>query len=218
MSNQEPKENEQTSQKVDVEQAQATPEPEVIDEGTANEAEGAASADPVSDLLKQIESLQEEVKTRKEEALRVRAEMENYRKRAQREKDELRKIAAANIVEELLPVLDNMKLGLQSAQQHPEAKVVADGFEMVNAQLRSTLEGHGLKELNPKGEAFDPNFHDCMSEQTSEDVGADHVLEVIRAGYMLGERLLRPASVIVSSGSAKASEPTQEEENTPGSV
>lgn len=168
--------------------------------------------DPIEALLKQINSLQLELQSSREDVIRVRAEMDNFRKRAQRDKDELRKTAAANLIEDLLPVLDNMKLGLQAAEQHPEAKVVADGFQMVFSALKTTLADNGLKELSPLNEAFDPNFHDCVSQQPSETVEADKVIQVVRAGYVLGDRMLRPATVVVSSGKpdAKASEVAEE--------
>ena len=191
---------------------QDKPETEIEDLPESEDAENADSEeekaelsedDSTGELLKKIEELQEQAQSNKDDALRHRAELENFRKRMQRDKDSLRKIAAAGVIEELLPVLDNLKLGLKSAEQHPEAKVVVEGFKMVASQLQSVLGDHGLKEHNPKGERFDPNFHECVSHQTSDDVPGDHVLEVVRSGYTLNERLLKPASVIVSNGTLK---------------
>ncbi|MDP4878825.1 MAG: nucleotide exchange factor GrpE, partial [Opitutales bacterium] len=101
-------------------------------------------------------------------------------------------------------VLDNMKLGLQAAENHPEAKDVTVGFKMVDDQLKRSLSEQGLEELLPDGEVFDPNLHECIAHQPSEDVKEDHVIQTVRAGYRLNERLIRAANVIVSSGPAKA--------------
>lgn len=157
----------------------------------------------LADLLKKIETLQVELTAKQDDQLRHRAEMDNFRKRVQRDKDELRKTANVGLIEELLPVIDNMQLGLQSAEQNEEAKGIVQGFTMVLTLLRSTLSNHGLVEINPEGSPFDPNLHDCVSQQVSEVVAEDHVIQVIRSGYTLNGRLVRAANVIVSSGKAK---------------
>ena len=131
------------------------PENEASKDGDTEKAEpDAKEEDSVGELLKKIEQLQKEAQSNKDDALRHRAELENFRKRMQRDKDSLRKLAASCVIEDMIPVLDNLKLGLKSAEQHPEAKVVVDGFQMVASQLYSALATHGLKELNPKGERF----------------------------------------------------------------
>ena len=152
--------------------------------------------------LTELERAQVEASEMKSRYLRSVADMENYRKRITREKQELLRSAAAGVVESLLPVLDNMKLGLQAAEQHPDAKDVTVGFKMVDDQLKKSLEEHGLKELIPDGESFDPNLHECVAHQPSDTVDEDRIIETVRAGYQLNERLLRAANVIVSSGAA----------------
>ena len=180
-----------------------------------------SSHDETAELFRRIEDLQAQVQSHKQDVLRGRAELENFRKRAQRDKDEIRKTAAADLIEALLPVLDNMKLGLQSAEQHPEAKDVTKGFEMVYKSLFNTLKEQGLEEINPQGEPFDPNYHECVAHEPSPEVSADHVMQVVRAGYTLNGRLLRPANVIVSSGIENNTDDThaqgssQQSEETP---
>ena len=93
-----------------------------------------------------------------------------------------------------------MTLGLQAAEGHEGAKDVVDGFKMVDEQFRKTLTDLGLETLQPDGETFDPNLHECIAHQPSEEVPEDHVIQTVRAGYRLNERLLRAANVIVSSG------------------
>jgi molecular chaperone GrpE len=136
--------------------------------------------------------------------LRAVADLENFRRRTVREKDELRVLATGRIVEDILPALDNLALGLAAAKQ-PKAdlKSLVGGIDMVLAQLRSALANHGLKEINPTGQMFDPHQHESISHQPSADVKEEHVLTVVRTGYSLNGRLVRPASVVLSSGPEK---------------
>jgi molecular chaperone GrpE len=133
--------------------------------------------------------------------LRAVADLENFRRRTVREKEELRLFAASRLLEDLLPALDNLGLGLAAARQ-PKAdlKALANGVELVQQQLKGALAAHGLKEINPVGQEFDPHQHEALSHEASQDVKAEHVLSVVRTGYSLNGRLLRPASVVVSSG------------------
>lgn len=158
---------------------------------------------PIEPELSELEKAQAEASEMKTRYLRAVADLENYRKRIGREKQDIIRRAAANVIEELLPVLDNMKLGLQAAENHPEAKDVTIGFKMVDDQLKKTLSEQGLEELIPDGETFDPNLHECIAHQPSDDVKEDHVIQTVRAGYRLNERLIRAANVIVSSGPSK---------------
>jgi molecular chaperone GrpE len=134
---------------------------------------------------------------------RAVADLENFRKRTIREKDELRQFAAAGVVEDIIPIIDNLGLGLGAAKQQTDVKSIVDGINLVLEQFKSTLTRHGLKEVNPLGQAFDPNLHDCISHQPSADIPEEKVSQVVRLGYTLNGRLLRPASVVVSSGPAK---------------
>ncbi len=134
---------------------------------------------------------------------RAVADLENFRKRTLREKEELRMFAAAGLMEDLIPILDNLGLGLSAARQQTDVTTIVDGLALTMEQLKSTLLRHGLKELNPTGQRFDPNFHECISHQPSAEIGEEQVMQVVRLGYTLNGRLLRPASVVVSSGLAK---------------
>lgn len=175
-----------------------------VEPATAVEEEKAAAAQPESEPEpSELEKAQAEAAEMKARYLRSVADLENYRKRISREKQDILRSAAASVVEALLPVLDNMKLGLQAAENHPEAKDVTVGFKMVEDQLKKTLAEQGLEELIPDGEVFNPNLHECIAHQPSEDVPEDHVIQTVRAGYRLNERLIRAANVIVSSGPSK---------------
>jgi len=138
--------------------------------------------------------------------LRAVADLENFRRRTVREKDELRQYAASRVLEDLLPVMDNLALGIAAAKQPTaDLKTLTGGVELVLAQLKTALTNHGMKEINPVGQAFDANQHEAISAQASADVAEGSVVTVVRTGYSLNGRLLRPASVVVSSGPAKES-------------
>ena len=130
---------------------------------------------------------------------RLQAEFDNYRKRVQRDSEQHRLRAAEVVVESLLPVMDNMSRALEAAAQHEEGQLIA-GLELVAGQLRGTLEGHGLEEVPVEaGTLFDPNIHEAVMTQASEDYEEGTVLQVLERGYLLHGRLLRPAKVIVTS-------------------
>jgi molecular chaperone GrpE len=135
---------------------------------------------------------------------RTAADLENFRRRTVREKDDLRATATGRVLEDIFPVMDTLGLAINAAKQpNADVKSLVGGVEMVLAQLKTALANHGLKEINPAGETFDPHQHEAISHQPSETVKEEHVLNVVRTGYSLNGRLLRPASVVVSSGPAK---------------
>ena len=183
----------------DTEEPVSTPE-----NMAAEEAEVVESIEPTLEEL--LEKAQQDAAAAKEAHLRAVADLENFRRRTARERDDLRAFAAANVVEELMPVLDNLGFALVAAKApNAELKSLADGVEMVANQFKSALGSHGLKEVNPVGATFDPNLHEALSQQPSDELEEGKVLQVIRVGYTLNGRLLRPAAVIVSGGPATES-------------
>jgi len=166
--------------------------------------EPATTKDEVGSLLKKLEEVSGEVSEQKERYLRAVADLENYRKRAIREKDETRRQANVGLVEDLLPILDNFKLGLKSAESHEGGAAFAEGFRMILTQLESALEQNGLVAINPGNVPFDPNFHEALAHLPHGEIEDGYVIEVQRIGYKLHDRLLRPASVIISSGVSEA--------------
>ena len=164
---------------------------------------GAAAAAQPQVLDEQLTAAKKEATTNHERYLRAVADLENFRKRAVRDKDELRQFAVSGLMEDLIPVLDNLGLGLGAARQQSDGKSLADGVTLVLEQLKSTLTRHGLKEVNPAGQLFDPHQQECIAHQPSTEFAAEMVMQVVRLGYTLNGRLLRPASVIVSSGPAQ---------------
>lgn len=172
-------------------------------DAATNPAAPAPEAAPV-DLAAQLTAAKAEAAANLERFMRSAADLENFRRRTVREKEELRLFATSRVLEDLLPVLDNLGLAVAAAKQPgADAKGLAGGVDMVLSQLKSALTNHGLKEINPAGAAFDANQHEAISAQPSKEVPDGNVVTVVRAGFSLNGRLLRPASVIVSSGAAK---------------
>ena len=156
------------------------------------------------DAAVQLAAAKKEAADNYDRFMRIAADLENLRKRTIREKEELRLFAASRVLEDLLPVMDNLALGLTAAKQsNADLKTLTGGVDMVLTQFKSALSNHGLKEINPVGLPFDPHQHEAISHAPSPDVKEGHVLHVVRIGYSLNGRLLRPASVVVSSGPAK---------------
>jgi len=161
------------------------------------------------DPAEQVAAAKKEAAANHDRYVRAVADLENFRRRTVREKEELRLFAASRLLEDLLPALDNLGLGLAAAKlPNADLKALAGGVELVQQQLKGALAAHGLKEINPLGEPFDPHQHEAISHQPSGDVEPEHILSVVRTGYVLNGRLLRPASVIVSSGKP-AKEPSR---------
>jgi len=128
--------------------------------------------------------------------LRLAADFDNYRKRVAREHAELAKRANERLLDELLPVLDDLERALEAAAQHEEAKL-EDGVKLVHQALSGLLERHGLTEIEADG-AFDPHVHEALLTQPGDGAAEGSVLQVLQKGYRLGERVLRPARVIVA--------------------
>lgn len=171
---------------------------------TEPEFESLASADANAPIV----AAKKEAADNYDRFMRTAADLENLRKRTIREKEELRLFAASRVIEDLLPVVDNLALGLAAAKQPAaDLKTLTGGVDMVLTQLKSALTGHGLKEINPAGLPFDPHQHEAIGHAPSSTVKEEHVLTVVRIGYLLNGRLLRPASVLISSGPAAAEAP-----------
>jgi molecular chaperone GrpE len=171
----------------------------------ADSVEESVSASESSQLLKQLDEVTGQLEDYKNRYLRSVADFENFRKRSLRDKEEARNYATSALIEDIIPALDNMGLGLKSAKDHhPEAKGVIDGIDMVFTQLKGILAQHGVEEVSPAvGDVFDPNVHEGVAHVPSEDVDEGAVMALQRVGYRLRERLIRPAAVVVSAGAAK---------------
>ncbi|MFP4168326.1 MAG: nucleotide exchange factor GrpE [Desulfonatronovibrionaceae bacterium] len=138
-----------------------------------------------------------------EQQLRTVAEAENRQKRLEREKEEFCRYASSRIIEELLPVVDNLELALEHAGDDEACRGLREGVEMTKNIFLETLKKHGLTPVGESGEEFDPNIHEAMAQQETEDMEEGLVWQMLQRGYKLNDRLLRPAKVIVSKKSNK---------------
>ncbi len=142
--------------------------------------------------------------------LRVAAELENFRRRAERERQDVAKFAITAFARDALTVLDNLRRGLETVtaearRENPALEALAAGMELTEREMLTTLERHGIEKVDPRGEPFDHNFHQAMMEVEDASVAPGTVAQVLQAGYVLNGRLLRPAMVAVARGGAKES-------------
>ena len=154
----------------------------------------------LEELLASVEQRLDEAEARRDEYLddlkRVAADFDNYRKRAAREQENLTARAHERVVAELLPVLDDLERALQSATKHEEAKL-EDGVRLVERELRQVLRREGLIEIETNG-TFDPHVHEALLSHPADGAEEGAILEVIQKGYALGDKVLRPARVVIA--------------------
>jgi len=167
---------------------------------TAEQAAAAAAAETAADTEDSaLAKLQGDMERFKDLALRSEADLQNFRKRAAREKEDALKYANAGFLERLVPILDNFDMGMAAARSDKNSAILA-GLEMVAKQFQDFLSENGVQSIEAAGQKFDPNLHEALAQETSKDVPEGHVVRQVRKGYKLKDRLLRPANVIVSKG------------------
>lgn len=155
----------------------------------------------VEELEKALQEAQSTVDSQKDSVVRAAAEVDNIRRRAAIDVEKARKFALEKFANELLPVLDNMERALQGTDAEAEAtKAIYEGVELTAKSFVSAVEKFGLTQVDPQGEAFNPELHQAIGMQPSTDFAANTVMMVMQKGYTLNERLLRPAMVMVSQG------------------
>jgi molecular chaperone GrpE len=183
-------------------------------------AEAAAQAAPAADPA----ALAKEAADYKDRMLRTLAEMENLRRRTEREVADTRQYAVANFARDLLAVADNMQRALATLsadfrdQADPVVKSHIEGVELTERELMKVMEKHGIKRFDPLGQKFDPNLHQAMMQVPDPSVPDGTVVQVMQPGYMIADRVLRPALVGVSKGGPKAAPAANENAAQSGSV
>jgi molecular chaperone GrpE len=183
-------------------EGQAAPQP-------AAAAAAAPSADPIALLVREAADY-------KDKLLRALADMENLRKRTEREVADSRLYGITTFARDILNVADNMHRALNALdvglRERADAgvKALLDGVELTERELLNALEKHGVKKLEPVGQKFDPNMHQAMYEVPDSAAPAGHVVQVIQAGYMIGDRVLRPALVAIAKAASKAEPPAND--------
>jgi molecular chaperone GrpE len=174
--------------------------------GDKPEGDTAAAAAPEMVPAEQVTAALAAAADFKDKLLRTLADMENLRKRTEREASDARTYAVSNFARDVLAVADNMQRALDAvdpemrAQADAKTKALIEGVELTERELLKVLQKNGVKKFSPEGEKFDPNQHEAMYEMPTADLPAGHVAQVMQAGYMLGDRVLRPAMVGVSKG------------------
>ncbi|HVF72122.1 MAG TPA: nucleotide exchange factor GrpE [Chthoniobacterales bacterium] len=147
------------------------------------------------------EGLQADLERFRDLALRSQADFENFKKRSAREKEEAIKYANTSLLERLVAIVDNFELGLEAARNEGEKSPVFSGMSMVHKQLMDFLTDNGLQPIDAAGQKFDPNLHEAIAHEASDEAAEGTVIRQTRRGYRMKDRLLRPSSVVVSSGS-----------------
>ena len=162
-------------------------------------AEPAEPAAPVAEAAPEP-AKPPELDQLKDRMLRLQADFDNFRKRTQRDRIELSARANEDLISELLPVIDHFEIGLATSLEHKTEQAVHDGFKMVYEQVLGALKKFGLTPIDAQASGFDPHLHEAVSHIPSEEYAADEIIAQTRRGYKLGDRLLRPVQVVVSSG------------------
>ena len=193
---------------------------EEFDAAIAKEEQEAAAEPKPRDPADVIVALNEENTELKNKAMSLLADMENLRRRTEREVKDARQYAVANFARDMLSVSDNMSRALQALPDDVREgadetfKTLLEGVEMTDRDLQNQLSKNGVVQLSPEGEKFDPNFHQAMFEVPNIEIPNGTVVQVVQAGYQIGERVLRPAMVGISKGGPKAAAAPVAEEAT----
>jgi molecular chaperone GrpE len=184
---------------------------ETVDGASAGDAKAAGEAAPANDNpADAVQRLEVEKTELKERLLRTLAEMENLRRRTEREIADARSYAISKFAADMLGVADNMGRAIASVPPEartsgdPTVKALLEGAELTEREMLRALEKHGVKRLDPKGERFDPHFHQAIFEVPDPSVPAGTVAQVVQVGYSIGDRVLRPAMVGVAKGGPRA--------------
>ena len=182
---------------------------------TSSEAEESALE------VDEVEVLTAEVADLKDKLLRQAAEMENLRRRTEREKQDMAKYAISNFAKDIITLDDNLARTLSAVpegaiDEDPALKALVEGVEMTGRELTNVLERHGIKRIDPKGDIFDPNSHQALFEIPNPEVPAGTVMEVVAPGFTIDSRILRPAMVGVAKGGEKPKKEAKTEESAEG--
>lgn len=189
-------------------------------ENTAETAEAQAAAQPEAQAADPVAEAKREAAEFKDKLLRTLAEMENLRRRTEREVADARLYGIASFARDVLAVADNMHRALEAIgpelreQGDAKTRALIEGVELTERELLKTLEKNGVRKFSPQGEKFDPNVHQAVYEVPDANVPSGHVAQVVQAGYMIGERVLRPAMVGVAKAAPKP-QPSPSNDNPP---
>lgn len=166
-------------------------------------AEGGDETADVETLKRQLAAAERKAEENWEKLLRAQAELDNLRKRMERELDNARKYAIEKFAKELLAVVDSLELGLQAAVETDDVEKIREGIELTLKQLLTVFDRFNIRAIDPTGEKFNPDFHQAMATEEVKGVEPDTVVKVFQKGYTLNDRLIRPALVVVAKPPAE---------------
>jgi len=190
--------------KIETEPEETSDKDRVSEKSNSGEEKKDAAGDPLKEVRADLETAKQEAKETYDRFLRVSAEFENYKKRSAREMDDFRKYANQSLVKEMLAVVDNLERALNSSNGNSSNdKCMADGVNLTLKEILKVFEKFNVKPIESIGQPFDPNFHQAMMQEETEDYSENTVITELQKGYLIHDRLLRPSMVVVAAPKAK---------------
>jgi len=190
--------------KIETEPEETTDGDQVSEKSNAEEDKKDAVGEPLKEIQAELKTAKQEATETYDRFLRISAEFENYKKRSAREMDDLRKYANQFLIKEMLAVVDNLERALNSSNGNSNIdKCMADGVNLTLKEILKVFEKFNVKPIESIGQPFDPNFHQAMMQEETDDYPENTVITELQKGYMIHDRLLRPSMVVVASSKAK---------------
>lgn len=186
-------------EKTNIDHEEAVTEASEVNEEQRNHAEEEPVNEAAAELSSELERYKQLVEEHEQRLLRAQADFDNFRRRSRQEKEDFAKYASLNLIEQLLPVVDNFERALAAGTEAKDAEALSKGVEMIFRQLGGVLEQEGLKVIEAAGRPFDPEFHQAIMQVESEEHEEGVVVEEVQKGYMLKDKVIRPSMVKVSS-------------------
>ncbi len=191
--------------KIETESEETSDKDRVSEKSNSGEEKKQACQDQLKEIQAELETAKQEAKETYDRFLRVSAEFENYKKRSAREMDDLRKYANQFLIVEMLAVVDNLERALNSSNGNSSNdKCMADGVNLTLKEILKVFEKFNVKPIESIGQSFDPNFHQAMMQEETDDYPENTVITELQKGYMIHDRLLRPSMVVVAASKAKS--------------
>ncbi|HUV77325.1 MAG TPA: nucleotide exchange factor GrpE [Desulfobacterales bacterium] len=180
-------------------------EDKIDQKNDSNKEDKAETVDPLKEMEEKLESMEQEAKENYDRLLRTSAEFENYQKRAAREMNDFRKFANESFVKAMLPVVDNLDRAIESSNNDKHADTsVLEGVKMTLKEILKVFDQYNVKPFESLGKTFDPSLHQAVMQEETEEHPENSVVQELQKGYMMHDRLLRPAMVVVSKTKTKS--------------
>ena len=201
--------------KPDSETEAATPKNKETSKRSENTAADIAIEDPLKEMEAKLNAAREEAKETYDRLLRVSAEFENFKKRSARDMDDFRKFANQSLLKEMLSVVDNLELAINSADENQNRdNSLKKGLDLTHKEILRVFEKFSVTPIESKGQAFDPTFHEAVMQEETDEYPENTVVTEMQKGYLIHDRLLRPAMVVVAKPQARPSESNAKNKKT----